>query len=79
MAGTPAAALTAPVVFWPDASADLVEYLLFPKGTDDRFWAYGYGAIVNTAFGRPKRLEGTYSCPVFVSMSRPWRGSLLFE
>jgi hypothetical protein len=53
MAGAPAAAPTAPVVFWPDASADLVEYLLFPKGTDDRFWAYGYGAIVNTAFVSP--------------------------
>lgn len=40
-------------VFWPDASADLADYLLFPKGRDERFWAYGYGAIVNTAFASP--------------------------
>jgi LTXXQ motif family protein len=37
-------------VFWPDASADLVDYLLFPSGRDERFWAYGYGAIVGAAF-----------------------------
>jgi hypothetical protein len=37
-------------VFWPDASADLADYLLFPKGRDERFWAYGYGAIVGAAF-----------------------------
>jgi hypothetical protein len=37
-------------VFWPSASADLVEYVFFPKGKDDRFWAYGIGAIVDDAF-----------------------------
>jgi len=37
-------------VFWPDASADLADYLLFPKGRDERFWAYSYGAIVGAAF-----------------------------
>jgi len=37
-------------VFWPTASADLVEYIFFPKGRDDRFWAYGIGAIVDGAF-----------------------------
>ncbi|HKA80410.1 MAG TPA: Spy/CpxP family protein refolding chaperone [Xanthobacteraceae bacterium] len=37
-------------VFWPDASTDLVDYLLFPSGSDERFWAYGYGAIVGGAF-----------------------------
>src|SRR5262245_50661440 len=37
-------------VFWPDASADLVDYLLFPRGSDERFWTYGYGAIVGAAF-----------------------------
>jgi hypothetical protein len=36
-------------VFWPDASADLIDYLFFPKG-NDRFWAYGYGTIVGAAF-----------------------------
>jgi hypothetical protein len=37
-------------VFWPDASANLIEYIFFPKGQDDRFWVYGYGAIVDAAF-----------------------------
>lgn len=39
--------------FWPDASADLVEYLLFPKGKDDRFWAYGYDTMLDAAFAAP--------------------------
>ena len=45
-------------VFWPDAPANLIEYLLFPKGQDERFWRYGYGAIMNTTFAdpRPRRL-----------------------
>src|SRR5260370_23622880 len=42
-------------VFWPDASADLIDYLFFPKGKDDRFWAYGYGTIVQAAFAVPDR------------------------
>jgi hypothetical protein len=37
-------------VFWPDASADLADYLIFPRGKDDRFWAYDYGTIVGAAF-----------------------------
>ena len=37
-------------VFWPDASVDLVDYLIFPRGKDDRFWAYDYGTIVGAAF-----------------------------
>jgi hypothetical protein len=37
-------------LFWPSASADLVEYVFFPKGKDDRFWGYGIGAIVDGAF-----------------------------
>jgi hypothetical protein len=36
-------------VFWPDAAADLVEYLFFPKA-NDRFWAHGYDAVVDAAF-----------------------------
>jgi LTXXQ motif family protein len=43
----------AALAFWPDAPADLIEYLLFPKGQDDRFWLYGYGAIMNAAFADP--------------------------
>ena len=36
-------------IFWPDAAADLVEYVFFPKG-NDRFWAHGYDSIVYAAF-----------------------------
>jgi len=43
----------ATVAFWPDAPADLIEYLLFPKGQDERFWHYGYGAIMNATFADP--------------------------
>jgi LTXXQ motif family protein len=45
-------------VFWPDAPANLIEYLLFPKGSDERFWRYGYGAIMNATFAdsAPRRL-----------------------
>src|SRR5262245_29565972 len=39
----------APALFWPDAAADLVAYVLFPKG-NDRFWAHGYDSIVAAAF-----------------------------
>jgi hypothetical protein len=35
--------------FWPDAAADLVEYVFFPKG-NDRFWAHGYDTVVDAAF-----------------------------
>ena len=37
-------------VFWPDAPADLVAYVFFPKGKDERFWAFGYGTIIDAAF-----------------------------
>jgi hypothetical protein len=36
-------------IFWPDAARDLVEYVLLPTG-NDRFWTYGYDAIVQAAF-----------------------------
>lgn len=36
-------------IFWPDAAADLVGYVLFPNG-NDRFWAHGYDSIVAGAF-----------------------------
>src|SRR5262245_36675404 len=51
--GAMAGALAPPAaaaVFWPDAPADLANYLFFPKGKGDRFWIYGYGAIVEAAF-----------------------------
>src|SRR5262245_34237741 len=39
-------------IFWPDAAADLVGYVLFPKG-NDRFWAHGYDSIVGAALAAP--------------------------
>src|SRR5262245_5845517 len=39
-------------IFWPDAAADLADYVLFANGKE-RFWAYGYGSIVDAAFAVP--------------------------
>ena len=36
-------------MFWPDAAADLADYVLFANG-NDRFWSHGYDTIVNAAF-----------------------------
>src|SRR5262245_7049669 len=38
-----------PAVFWPDAAADLADYVLLPSG-NSRFWTYGYDSIVEAAF-----------------------------
>src|SRR5215467_14716013 len=35
-------------MFWPDAAADLADYVLFANG-NDRFWSHGYDTIVNAA------------------------------
>jgi LTXXQ motif family protein len=65
-----ASAGTAPV-FWPSLYDDTFDYVLWPTGTDDRFWAHGYGDVVEAAFrpasrpadrmarrGRPQQLAG---------------------
>jgi LTXXQ motif family protein len=36
-------------IFWPDAAADLADYLLFANG-NYRFWSQGYDTIVGAAF-----------------------------
>ena len=63
-AGAPLAAANAPqsppevsrersaAMFWPDAAADLADYVLFANG-NDRFWSYGYDTIVAAAFAAP--------------------------
>jgi hypothetical protein len=48
----PTAVPEAAPVFWPDARANLIEYLLFPRA-GERFWRHGYGAIMNAAFADP--------------------------
>jgi len=37
------------VTFWPDAAADLADYVLLPSG-NSRFWTHGYDSIVEAAF-----------------------------
>src|SRR5215468_5682977 len=36
-------------IFWPDAAADLADYVLFANGKE-RFWTYGYDSIWEAAF-----------------------------
>jgi hypothetical protein len=48
---------SAPAVFWPSAADDLLDYAFFPRGGDDRFWAYGYGAILQNAFAAEDRSD----------------------
>lgn len=57
LAAMPDAALA----FWPDASADLIEYLFFPKGRDQRFWLYSYGAIMSAALADPAPRRPSFS------------------
>ena len=57
-------------VFWPDAPANLIEYLLFPKGQDERFWRYGYGAIMNAAFADPAPRRLPFAGKVAAATSR---------
>src|SRR5262249_55309687 len=47
----PRASAAAP--FWPEAAADLADYVLFADG-NDRFWTYGYDTIIGTAFAGPQ-------------------------
>jgi LTXXQ motif family protein len=49
-------------IFWPDAAADLADFMLFPNGKG-RFWTYGYDSIVNATFtdadsGGPPGMNG---------------------
>src|SRR5262249_35442000 len=49
-------------IFWPDAAADLADYVLFVNGKE-RFWTYGYDSIMDAAFtaansGDPRDMSG---------------------
>src|SRR5262249_1317976 len=48
-------------VFWPQAGNDLTEYVFFPKGKDDRFWSYGFGAILGSVLATSDTDEGARS------------------
>src|SRR5262249_33952324 len=39
-------------IFWPDAAANLADYVLFGNGKG-RFWTYGYDSIVDAALTVP--------------------------
>jgi hypothetical protein len=43
-------------MFWPQLADDLFDYVLWPSGNDDRFWAYGYNDIIEGAL-RPATRE----------------------
>src|SRR5215467_3593045 len=50
-------------IFWPDAAADLADYVLVADGKE-RFWTYGYDSIVHAAFtaadsGDPRGMHGS--------------------
>ena len=47
-------------VFWPQLGDDLADYVLWPSGTDDHFWAHGYNDIVMGAL-RPDARESRES------------------
>src|SRR5215831_8698751 len=54
VASTPRPGVSAPpepisAIFWPDAAADLADYVLFANGKE-RFWTYGYDSIWEAAF-----------------------------
>jgi hypothetical protein len=36
-------------LFWPQLADDMFDYVFWPSGNDDRFWAYGYNEIVEGA------------------------------
>jgi hypothetical protein len=37
-------------VFWPNASDDMFDYALFPAAADNKFWAYGFGDVLEGVF-----------------------------
>jgi hypothetical protein len=43
-------------VFWPQLGDDVTDYVFWPSGSDDHFWAHGYNDIVMGAL-RPERRE----------------------
>jgi hypothetical protein len=47
-------------VFWPQLGDDLTDYVLWPSGSDDHFWAHGYNDIVMGAL-RPESRESRES------------------
>jgi hypothetical protein len=49
--------------FWPQLADDLFDYVFWPSGNDDRFWAYGYNEIVEGALHPASRESLRASAP----------------
>ena len=47
-------------MFWPRASDDMFDYALFPAAADNKFWAYGFGDILESVFAA----SATHPSPV---------------
>src|SRR5256886_12791389 len=59
---SPASPEQTAAIFWPDAAADLADYVLFADGKE-RFWTYGYDSIGHAALtgadsGDPRGMQG---------------------
>lgn len=46
-----------PEPFWPAASQDLFDYIMWPKAPG--LWAHGYGVLVASMFAQPPKTAGT--------------------
>jgi LTXXQ motif family protein len=56
-------------MFWPEAAADLADYVLF-ENSNDRFWSYGYDTIVSAAFApSPEEQRATRGRPLAARLS----------
>ena len=42
-------------LYWPNLADDVVDYVFWPSGNDDRFWSFGYGDVVDGALRPPGR------------------------
>lgn len=49
-------------VFWPQLGDDVADYVFWPSGSDDHFWAHGYNDIVMGAL-RPESRESARTVP----------------
>jgi len=54
------AAWTGPL-FWPQLADDLVDYVFWPSGKDDRFWTYGYSDLLDGALHPASRADRSAS------------------
>lgn len=44
-------------LYWPRLADDVIDYVFWPTGADDRFWAFGYGDIVGGALRPDSRAD----------------------